>query len=105
MEPFFVGPNGWDWNKNAKNFPLKRGDIITIVKGTTIRSNGENYTAGRTYKTKVYRVSGGYINNWHHDEAIINPIVIWTGRNGWCETDLNNIPEVQKIVKFIKVLR
>lgn len=72
--------------------PIKRGDAVTIVKGTTIVYRGKTIKAGRTYRVKVDHVLPGT-----HSRTITNPSVRWAGRSGyWCEADINQIPEAQK---------
>jgi len=86
--------------------PVKKGDVVTIRKGVTVHTtrpakNRKGYvrhTAGRTYKIVVDHV----LNGTHHieDEWHTNPSVRWPGTGGyWCEVDINDIPEVQKLAQ------
>ena len=97
--------------------PIKKGDIVTIKKGTTIRTTmpttvtiaGQKQgaykvkVAGRTYKVRVDHVlngvtirqsasQGGRILDSSSFERA--PSVRWAGTGGyWFEVDLNDIPE------------
>lgn len=83
----------------GKKLPVKRGDTVTIPKGTQIRSTGrKTYAAGRTYKVKVHDVCPGVPTYDHQGETVPAqaPKIIWVGAgNYWCEADLNNIPEAK----------
>lgn len=77
--------------------PIKRGDTVTILKGTPIRHNGKDHRAGRTYKVKVDHVLNGCTDT-HSDHArkvnMSNPCVRWAGTGSyWSAVDINLIPE------------
>lgn len=89
--------------------PLKKGDVVTICKGVLVRTTrpsrrphggGHPYvreTAGRTYKIVVDHVLNGTSGE---GVASINPSVRWPGSGGyWCEVDINDIPEAQKLAQ------
>jgi hypothetical protein len=71
--------------------PIKRGDTVTIPKGTLVKNVRTGVTiAGRTYKVKVDH----FISGMTHDQVKIPPKVCWAGSGGyWSEVDINDIPE------------
>jgi hypothetical protein len=87
--------------------PLKKGDVVTIKKGTMIKTVGRPAKpAGKTYKVTVDHILNGrteealrqkdepgspfYKERIHHS----NPTVVWPGPGGyWSEVDINSIPE------------
>jgi len=90
-----------------KELPVKAGDLVTIPKGTAIRTTRPTKdrtgyirkVAGRTYQVRVHHV----LNGTHHseDEWCTNPSVRWPGSGGyWYEVDVNDVPEVvQKLAQ------
>lgn len=87
-----------------KDMPVKRGDTVTIVKGTIVKTVGKDpKPAGRTYKVKVHHTLCGSIRYRDHWETMVdatNPKVCWPGPGGyWSEADLNDIPEAQPSVE------
>lgn len=96
--------------KEDENLPIRKGQIVTIKKGTVIRTMHpdpakKTKIAGRTYKVKVHHVLNGMSEHKHvwDQEArcyadsyipINNPSVRWPGEGGyWFEVDINDIPE------------
>jgi hypothetical protein len=81
--------------------PFKKGSVVTIPKGTMIRStSGVKKPAGRTYRITVHHVMNGanlYVegNGFREDcQPIMAPTVVWVGTGGyWTEADINDIPE------------
>lgn len=85
---------------------LKKGDTVTIPKGTRIHSTKEGgfKTAGRTYKVKLHDVYPGtpaYIDigaRYGVPGAFIRPSqgeILWAGAGGyWCRADLEAIESV-----------
>jgi len=88
--------------------PVRRGDLITIKKGTTIhttmpRIEDRTRIAGRTYKVRIDHILNGITitefacssgETPGHKRA---PSVRWPGTGGyWFEADINDIPEAQK---------
>lgn len=90
--------------------PLKKGQQVTIKKGTTIRSMHPDpakkvKVAGKTYKIYVdHLLPGRSETEWQEDpetgkheqvrKPLENPSVRWPGEGGyWCEVDINDIPE------------
>lgn len=93
---------------DENELPVKKGDTVTIVKGTTIRTmlpsmNGGYKTkvAGRTYKVKVDHILNGMnrpVGQKNHNASypVQSPSVRWPGTGGyWFQVDLNDIPEAQ----------
>ena len=83
------------------SLPLKRGQTVTIRKGTMVKNMGKAGTkpAGRTYQVKINHFGGGcsaYLS--YHQEFVrpTPPTVVWPGAGSyWSEADLNEIPEAQ----------
>lgn len=86
--------------------PIKKGDVITILKGAFIKTMKPSptggfvkKTAGRTYKVTVDHVLPGRnrpVGQPGHDGSypVESPSVRWAGTGGyWYEVDLNEIPE------------
>lgn len=78
--------------------PIKPGDMVTIKKGTLVRSlHHGNKPAGRTYKVKVDHILNGTTTRRNHrgEEFICtNPSIRWAGTGGyWSTVDINDIPE------------
>ncbi len=97
---------------NDEDLPVKKGDTVTIMKGTVIKTlmpsmNGGYRTklAGRTYKVKVDHILNGmtfteeFVRNRGNGETAghkQNPSVRWPGTGGyWFSVDINDIPEAQ----------
>lgn len=93
-----------------RELPLKRGDTVTIKKGTRISTptfpGSKERIAKRTYKVKVHHFMPGMtdINSVQSEHPPFeyrevrkhrdNPKVCWPGESGyWFEVDLNDIPE------------
>lgn len=105
MDGKFIG-----FHENA-DLPVKRGDTVTILKGTKIRTTSPGITtpyltktAGRTYKVKVDHVLNGMnhpVGHPRHTKGyeVHNPSVRWPGTGGyWHEVDINDIPEAQAAI-------
>ena len=86
--------------------PLKKGDIVTIRKGTKIRTTMPRpedrfRIAKRTYKVRVDHVLNGMnrpVGHPGHQPSypVNSPAVRWPGSGGyWFEADVNDIPEAQ----------
>jgi len=84
--------------------PLQKGDVVTIRRGTTIRTThprrGPSYVAGRSYKVTVHSLMTGSSDRTPgpNGEVVLtprdNPAVQWPGDGGyWCWVDINDIPE------------
>lgn len=86
--------------------PVKKGDLVTILKGTTIRTTLPSMTggyevkvAGRTYKVRVNHVFEGMNRpaghkNHNPSYPVQSPTVRWPGTGGyWFGVDINDIPE------------
>lgn len=78
--------------------PLKRGDIVTIPKGTKIQTtmpNAREKIAGRTYKVKIHDVYPGFTDTSYRGKTrSVPPRVVWPGEGGyWHEANLSDIPE------------
>lgn len=71
-------------NKN-----IKRGDIVTIRKGTTVTSLSRGkYVLKRAQTVKVYSVFNGYT----HNGVTRKPEVSWTGAGGyWCYANQEDV--------------
>lgn len=82
---------------DAAALPIKKGDTVTILKGTPIRHRGETLTAGRTYKVKVFDVVNGVTDSRSDHTRRVNtqnPEVLWPGSGSyWSYVDVNLIPE------------
>lgn len=94
-----------------EDLPIKRGDVVTIPKGTkisTTMSNKREKIAGRTFKVKVDHVLNGSSTSERVWDAtwdtyvevrthVNNPSVRWAGEGGyWHEVDINDVPEANK---------
>jgi hypothetical protein len=85
--------------------PLKDGDVVTILKGTPIKTTHPTKkarVAGRTYKVKINHILNGTtitVLNRNRGEELgprTNPSVRWPGEGGyWFEVDINLIPEAK----------
>jgi hypothetical protein len=88
------------------NLPVKKGDRVTIRKGTKIRTTIPATTggymskvAGRTYTVTVDHVLNGMntpVGDDRHNALypVKPPSVRWPGTGGyWFEVDINDIPE------------
>ncbi len=78
--------------------PIKKGDVVTIPKGTAIESTSPKggKVAGRTFKVRVTHVNTGS-NPIARDDEPTNPVVEWAGSGGyWHRVDINDIPEAQE---------
>lgn len=79
--------------------PLKRGDEVSIPKGTTISTIYHGVRkAGRTYTVKLHDVYPGmpaYRDYGYSSGVIIRPTapkLVWPGTGGyWSEADLNEV--------------
>ena len=87
--------------------PVKRGDTVTILKGTTIhttmpRPEDRTRVARKTYKIRVDHVLNGTSDTRLVDGVCVatptsSPSVRWPGVGGyWHEVDINDIPEAQQ---------
>lgn len=90
-----------------RELPLKRGQMVTIKKGTIVKTLGkEPKPAGKTYKVKVHHFMCGQTEtkltqdkeppHKFIEEKIhkMDPTVEWAGPGGyWTSADLNDIPE------------
>jgi hypothetical protein len=78
-----------------EDMPVVRGDIVTIKKGTVVKTVGrEPKPAGKTYHVKVHHLLPGCAQ-WGREPAH-NPKVCWAGPGGyWSEVELNDVPEAQ----------
>lgn len=98
----------FEGHHDEHELPIKRGDVVTIRKGTPIRTtspgmNGayRHKIAGRTYKIKVDHILNGTnrpVGHKGHNASypVHNPSVRWPGAGGyWYSVDLNLIPEAQ----------
>jgi len=84
------------------DLPVKRGDIVTIKKGTMVRHRGQVRPAKRTYQVTINHILGGRNATVEGDAPykvvrdIMPPTVVWPGAGGyWSEVDVNDIPEAQ----------
>ncbi len=84
--------------------PVKKGELVTILKGTTIRTTmprpeDKVKVAGRTYKVEVHHILNGMNKPEGHKDhnrayPVRPPSVRWPGTGGyWFEVDINDIPE------------
>jgi hypothetical protein len=88
--------------------PVKRGQTVTIKKGTVIKTTRTDPTtgryatkvAGRTYKIKIHHILGGSTiteltkRPGETVGPLTNPSVRWPGSSGyWMEVDINDITE------------
>jgi hypothetical protein len=89
--------------------PLKRGDTVTVKKGTLIFHRGQWKPAGRTYKVKIHHFSAiwtasasrvtPYPESWPpvsagSDNGVLCPAICFPGSGGyWSDVNLNDIPE------------
>jgi len=85
--------------------PIKRGQTVTIKKGTMVKTVGKpEKAAGRTYKIKVHHLMCGSVEyTSHHGELVhaVNPKVCWPGPGGyWSEADINDIPEAAPATEY-----
>ncbi len=101
--------------------PIKRGDVVTIPKGTTVRTmhpSRKLYVTKRSQKVTVDHILNGiglpeghprcdeFYRAFHDHETsatrqIRNPSIRWPGTGGyWCEADINDVLEAKTVVKF-----
>lgn len=88
--------------------PLKRGQMVTIKKGTMIKTVGRPAKpAGKTYKITIHHFLPGItrpetkidydVKPPKANRVLVhesNPMVVWPGPGGyWSEVDINDIPE------------
>ena len=78
--------------------PLKRGDVVTIKKGTVIKFRGGTKLAGKTYKVTIDHILPGMSRvrrDRHFDDSVTqNPSIRWPGPGGyWSEVDINDVVE------------
>lgn len=93
-----------------KDLPIKRGDTVTIPKGTVIRTmlprpEDKVRIAARTYKVRVDHILNGitvteeaaFLRRGETPGHKSNPTVRWPGKGGyWFEVDINDIPEAHR---------
>lgn len=74
--------------------PLKKGDLVTIPKGTTILHMLKGIiTSKRAYTVIIHDTTNGY----EYDGKIHNPKVCWAGSSGyWCYADINDVTWMEK---------
>jgi hypothetical protein len=95
---------------DLEDLPVKRGDHVTVLKGTRIKTtmpakDGSGYrvkVAGRTYKVTVHHVLNGVTRSdlvcgrGETPGPVSPPQVCWAGEGGyWHQVDLNDVPEAQ----------
>lgn len=92
--------------QDENTLPIKKGQTVTIPKGTTLQSTHPQMrtkVAGRTYKIVVDHVLPGITFTEFHCNRRLeetsgpkkNPSVRWAGTGGyWFEVDINDVPEV-----------
>jgi hypothetical protein len=86
---------------HLSDLPVKRGQTVTIPKGTVIHTTGptKKRIAKRTYKIKVHSVGCGQNHPEGHPDhiggySVRNPDVTWVGEGGyWFSVDINDVPE------------
>lgn len=99
---------GWLHGQEDQNNPerlkvleaptVKRGDTVTVPKGTAIHSmKVGNTTAGRTYSVKLHDVYGmiqaGFDGGFVHPKPAR---VLWAGTGGyWCEANVFDVRKVE----------
>lgn len=83
--------------------PVADGDVVTILKGTRIKTthpSKKEKVANRTYKVKVHHVLPGmdaHLSYRKETVSAVNPSVRWAGEGGyWHEVDINDVPEARK---------
>ena len=71
--------------------PVKRGDLVTIKKGTMVKTVGrEPKTAGKTYTVLIDHVFPG--QNFDSYLGTVNPEIVWAGPGGyWSSVDINDV--------------
>ncbi len=100
-----------------RDLPVKRGDLVTIPKGTRIRTTMpakdkagyQTKIAGRTYQVKVNHILNGVTltEEFARSHGVTagptrNPSVRWPGSGGyWFEVDINDIPEALPKTSFL----
>ena len=87
-------------DKKENPYPFKKGDIVTIPKGTYIRTTGgrPNGPAGKTYKVKVDHFISGTQFEDSYGYCIENPEMRWAGTGGyWHGVDINDILEANGV--------
>lgn len=83
-----------------EDLPIKRGQEVTIPKGTLVTHRGKTNHSAKARKIKVHHLINGS-NFYTHsdresDHPITTPKVVWPGSGGyWSEVDINDIPEAQ----------
>lgn len=82
-----------DWE-----LPLKKKQVVTIKKGTKIRSTHptkKERVAGRTYKVEIHHILNGMTQTVTGEPVHVhNPSIRWVGEGGyWFEVDFNDLPE------------
>lgn len=90
------------YHEHLSDLPIKRGDKVTIPKGTTVHSMGTPRVrvAARNYTVTVRSVSCGQNfpeGHPRHDPSYptVNPRVVWVGSGYyWCEADINDVTKV-----------
>lgn len=86
---------------HEKDLPVKRGQVVTIKKGTITKTIGKDpKPAGRTYSVKVDHTISGSQAYWDHhciwgQKTLIWPTapqVCWAGTGGyWTNAELNDV--------------
>jgi hypothetical protein len=110
MAPSVNTPKYVGFHEDA-DLPVKRGDTVTIPKGTHLRTTHpqmKDRVAARTYRVKVDHILPGSTDTKHEQATeppyhfivtkvpLTNPSVRWAGTGGyWFEADLNDIPEAR----------
>jgi hypothetical protein len=78
----------------VNQLPVKKGDTVTIRKGTSITFKGKVKPAGRTHDVVVDHVLPGTVSTLDRlgFNAPQNPTVRWPGSGGyWSEVDINDL--------------
>jgi len=87
----------------TNSYPVKRGQEITIRKGTMVKAFGkEPKPAGRTYKVTLHDVCGGTVGYFEYSSSFGTqsfrrpepPKVCWAGAGGlWTFANLEDVLE------------
>jgi hypothetical protein len=82
------------YHEKLSKFGIKKGDFITIKKGTKYHSmkDGEYHIAGKTYKVKVNHLIHGTQYEDYGKKIVRNTEVRWAGSGGyWYSVDINDV--------------